>query len=203
MGNAVPTHPTTWKPHAGGMDATACIVHGTPTANHGQCNPYASMPPALRGERLHALYESMHIFCAVSPPARGRPLGGSRRFAAFCGNQCLRRMLAAICGVLRQPMPSAYARGVLRRFAATNAFGVCSRWVAAFCGNQCLRRMLAAICGVLRQPMPSAYARGGLRFGVCPCAWALFWLGHFILPMLRPPTKPQCGGRWRGRKACP
>ena len=91
MGNAVPTHPTTLKPHAGGMDATACIVHGTPSANQGQCNPYASMPPALRGERLHALYEIMHIFCAVSPPARGRPLGGSRRGRYLsCGLVCAR-----------------------------------------------------------------------------------------------------------------
>ena len=116
MGNAVPTHPTTWKPHAGGMVSEACHCPASPTG----CLPMAHNPkpcPPLFGES-----GCMHSTRACTFFVRCRPLLGGVRWAA---------------------------RGILRRFAATNAFGVCSRRFAAFCGNQCLRRMLAAGCGLV------------------------------------------------------
>lgn len=83
MPPAVPAHPSTRKPHAGGRDATACIVHGTPSANHGQCNPYASLPPALRGERCAPPTAACSLF------VRCRPLRGGVRWAARGGvNMC-------------------------------------------------------------------------------------------------------------------
>ena len=168
-----PTHPPENPTRAAWMQRPALSMERLrrTTANAILMHP---CPPLYGESGARRLRPRAHYLCGVAP----------------CSGVSAGR-LAAGCGVLRQPMPSAYARGDLRRFAATNAFGVCSRRVAAFCGNQCLRRMLAAGCGVLRQPMPSAYARGGLRrfaatnaFGVCSRRFAAFCGNQCLRRML-------------------
>lgn len=76
MGNAVPTHPTTWKPHAGGMVSEACHCPASPTG----CLPMAHNPkpcPPLFGES-----GCMHSTRACTFFVRCRPLLGGVRWAA-------------------------------------------------------------------------------------------------------------------------
>ena len=74
-----PTHPPENPTRAARMQRPA-HCHGTPTANYGQCNP-CILAPRSTGRAVRAAYGRALIVCAVSPPARGRPLGGSRRRA--------------------------------------------------------------------------------------------------------------------------
>ena len=67
MGNAVPTHPTTWKPHAGGMVSEACHCPATPTG----CLPMACFRyHAARSSGravAYTLREHAHFLCGVAP----------------------------------------------------------------------------------------------------------------------------------------
>lgn len=124
IAHAVPAHPATNKPHAGGKALEACPQGATHYGEPHACRHSKALPPSLRGERCAPPMAARSMF------VRCRPLLGGVRWAA---------------------------RGKL--------------------------------------------AESG-RFDVCPCEWALFWLGHFLLPILRPPTKPQYGGQCGGRSPC-
>jgi hypothetical protein len=79
MGNAVPTHPTTLKPHAGGMVSEACYCPAPPTGSL----PIAYFPkpcPPLFGES-----GCMHSTRACTFFVRCRPLLGGVRWAARGG----------------------------------------------------------------------------------------------------------------------
>ena len=110
-----PTHPPENPTRAARHREPARKGHPLRGASCGQTFP-KPCPPLFGESGARRLRPRAHCLCGVAPYA-----------GASAGR------LAAICGVLRQPMPSAYARGVLRRFAATNAFGVCSRQFAVWC----------------------------------------------------------------------
>lgn len=123
MPPAVPAHPSTRKPHAGGMDATACIVHGTPTANHGQCNPYASMPPALRGERCAPPTAARSLFVRCRPLLGGvrcAPLGGQGGSEADNAADAARAACAAPIGAPISPIAAPAGSGPARKPAGAH-----------------------------------------------------------------------------------
>ena len=110
-----PTHPPENPTRAAWMQRPALSMERLrrTTANAILMHP---CPPLYGESGARRLRPRAHYLCGVAP----------------CSGVSAGR-LAAGCGVLRQPMPSAYARGGLRRFSATNAFGVCSRRFAVWC----------------------------------------------------------------------
>jgi hypothetical protein len=88
MGNAVPTHPTTWKPHAGGMVSEACYCPATPTGSLPiACFRYHAARSSGRAVAC-TLREHAHFLCGVaaySAASAGRLAGHrQRRGAVWC-----------------------------------------------------------------------------------------------------------------------
>lgn len=79
MPPAVPAHPSTRKPHAGGKALEACPQGATPSGEPHACRHSKALPPALRGERCAPPTAARSLF------VRCRPLRGGVRWAARGG----------------------------------------------------------------------------------------------------------------------
>lgn len=79
MPPAVPAHPSTRKPHAGGKASGACPQGATPYGEPHACRHPEALPPALRGERCAPPMAARSLF------VRCRPLRGGVRWAASGG----------------------------------------------------------------------------------------------------------------------
>lgn len=83
IAHAVPAHPATYKPHAGGKASGACPPGASPTGCRMRADFPEALPPALRGERCAPPAAARTLF------VRCRPLLGGVRWAARGGvNMC-------------------------------------------------------------------------------------------------------------------
>ena len=67
MPHAVPAHPATRKPHAGGKALEACPQGATPYGEPHACRHSKALPPALRGERCAPPTAARSLFVRCRP----------------------------------------------------------------------------------------------------------------------------------------
>lgn len=123
MPPAVPAHPSTRKPHAGGKASGACPPGASPTGCRMRADFPEALPPALRGERCAPPTAARSLFVRCRPLLGGvrcAPLGGQGGSEANNAADAGRAACAAPIGAPISPIAAPAGSGPARKPAGAH-----------------------------------------------------------------------------------